>query len=50
MSWLMSGVFGVLVLVGVGAAGAHYVGEPYNVGFLEHPVVVALHVVLGGSI
>jgi uncharacterized membrane protein len=40
---------GFLALVGVGASVTHYLQEPYNPGFLEYPVIVALHVVLGGA-
>ncbi len=44
----MAGLVGFLVLVGVASSVAHYMNEPYNPGFLEHPVVTSLHVVLGG--
>ena len=37
-----------LVFVGVGASVYHYMTEPYNPGFLEYPVVTAVHVILGG--
>jgi hypothetical protein len=39
---------GSLVFVGIAASATHYLQEPYNPGFLELPVVTALHVVLGG--
>ena len=46
-SWpLVIGV-GILALVGIAASATHYLREPYNPGFLEFPVVTALHVVLG---
>ena len=48
MKPVLVSVFVVLVVVGIAAAGAHYVGEPYNTSFLRHPIIVALHVVLGG--
>jgi uncharacterized membrane protein len=41
-------VVGFLALVGVAASATIYLREPYNPGFLEHPTIVALHVVLGG--
>jgi uncharacterized membrane protein len=37
-----------LALLGVLAAAAHFTAEPYNPGFVEHPVITKLHVVLGG--
>jgi hypothetical protein len=45
---LLGVVVGLLALVGVGAAAAHYLYEPYNHGFLKYPTIVALHVILGG--
>ncbi len=45
---MLSVVVAVLALLGVGASVHHYMGEPYNAGFLRFPVVVGLHVVLGG--
>jgi hypothetical protein len=50
MGRLLGVVVGFLVLGGVGASAAHYLQEPYNPGFLEFPTVVALHVVLGGTV
>jgi hypothetical protein len=41
-------VVGLLALSGIAAAAAHYLGTPYNKGFLDHPTVTVLHVVLGG--
>ena len=35
---------------GIAASDTHYLQEPYNPGFLEFPVVTAMHVVLGGLI
>ena len=37
-----------MILVGVATFATHYLREPYNPGFLDFPVVTALHVVLGG--
>lgn len=37
-----------LAFVGIAASATHYFWEPYNPGFLQFPVVTALHVVLGG--
>jgi uncharacterized membrane protein len=48
MRWLLGAVVGFLALVGITAIATHYLQEPYNPGFLEYPVIVALHVVLGG--
>jgi uncharacterized membrane protein len=47
MQRLLAGVVGFLVLVGVSSSVGHYLREPYNPGFLEHPVVTNLHVVFG---
>jgi uncharacterized membrane protein len=47
-SWPVGVAVGILVLTGTGAAGTHYLREPYNPGFVEFPVVTALLVVLGG--
>lgn len=41
-------VVGLLALSGIAAAGAHYVGTPYNTGFLDYPTITVLHVALGG--
>jgi uncharacterized membrane protein len=46
--WILAVTVGLLAFVGVGASAAHYLQEPYNPGFLNFPIVVALHVVLGG--
>ena len=48
MRWPLGVAVGLLASVGVGASAAHYFREPYNLGFLEYPTIVALHVVLGG--
>ena len=47
-SWTIATAVGVLALVGIAAAATHYLWEPYNPGFLDFPIVTALHVVLGG--
>ena len=47
-SWPLVLAVGSLALVGIAASATHYLREPYNPGFLEFPVVTALHVVLGG--
>jgi uncharacterized membrane protein len=46
--WSLVMAVGSLVFVGIAASATHYLREPYNPGFLEFPVVTALHVVLGG--
>ena len=46
--WLLVMAIGSLVFVGITASDTHYLQEPYNPGFLEFPVVTAMHVVLGG--
>lgn len=38
-----------LALVGAGVSVAHFLREPYNEGFADHPIVTGLHVVLGGA-
>ena len=46
--WPLVIAVGLLILVGVATFATHYLREPYNPGFLDFPVVTALHVVLGG--
>jgi hypothetical protein len=46
--WILAMTVGLLASVGVGASAVHYLQEPYNLGFLDFPTIVALHVVLGG--
>jgi hypothetical protein len=41
-------VVGLLTVLGVGAAAAHYLREPYNPGFTVFPVLTGVHVILGG--
>jgi uncharacterized membrane protein len=48
MRWLLGILVGFLALIGIGASVAHYMQEPYNPGFLEFPIMTALHVILGG--
>jgi uncharacterized membrane protein len=48
MRWALGVAVVLLVLVGVAASATHYLQEPYNLGFLRFPTIVALHVVLGG--
>lgn len=38
----------LLAVIGVAASVRYFFIEPYNAGFLEHPVVLAAHVALGG--
>ena len=44
--WLRAAV-SLLVLVSVAASVSYFVREPANLGFLDHPTIVGLHVVLG---
>jgi uncharacterized membrane protein len=44
--WLRVAV-GLLVLVSVAASVTYFLREPANLGFLDHPTIVGLHVVLG---
>lgn len=37
-----------LALLGTAAAASHFLVEPYNPGFTEHPAMTRTHVVLGG--
>jgi uncharacterized membrane protein len=46
--WPLGVVVGFLVLIGIGASATFYLREPYNPGFLDFPIIVALHVILGG--
>jgi uncharacterized membrane protein len=48
ITWPLGAAVSFLALVGVAASATHYLQEPYNPGFLRYPMVVALHVVLGG--
>jgi hypothetical protein len=47
MSRLMLIVVAGLAAFGVSAAVAHFLVEPYNSGFAEHPMITGTHVVLG---
>ena len=40
-------VVGFLALIGIAASATFYLREPANLGFLDFPTIVALHVVLG---
>jgi hypothetical protein len=48
MRWALGVAVVLLALIGVAASATHYLQEPYNLGFLRFPTIVALHVVLGG--
>jgi uncharacterized membrane protein len=45
--WPLGVVVGFLALIGIGASATFYLREPANLGFLDFPTIVALHVVLG---
>ena len=45
--WPLAAVVGFLALVGVAASATYFLREPANLGFLDYPTIVALHVVLG---
>jgi hypothetical protein len=47
MSRLMLIMVAGLSAFGVTAAVLHYLVEPYNSGFAEHPTATGIHVVLG---
>jgi hypothetical protein len=47
MRTILSITVGFLALIGVAASVFHYLVEPYNPGFIEFPVVTALHVIPG---
>lgn len=49
MRGLLNGICAFLALGGIGASIGYFLREPYNTGFLEHPVVVGSHVVLGAG-
>ncbi len=43
----LAAVVGFLAFVGVAASATYFLREPANLGFLDYPTIVALHVVLG---
>jgi uncharacterized membrane protein len=43
----LAAVVGFLAFVGIAASATYFVREPANLGFLDYPTIVALHVVLG---
>ena len=45
--WPLGVLVGFLALVGVAASVTYFVREPANLGFLDYPTIVAVHVVLG---
>ncbi len=45
--WPLGVAVGFLAFVGISASATFYLREPANLGFLEFPTIVALHVVLG---
>lgn len=45
--WPLGVVVGFLALIGIGASASYFFREPANLGFLDYPTIVALHVVLG---
>ena len=45
--WPLGVVVGFLALVGIAASATFYLREPANLGFLDYPTIVAVHVVLG---
>ena len=47
MRWPLGVLVGFLALVGIGASVSYFLREPANLGFLEFPTIVALHVILG---
>ena len=47
MKWLLAALVGLLALIGLAASISYFYREPANPGFLNYPVVVGVHVVLG---
>lgn len=45
--WPLNFVVGLLAFVGIGASVSYFLRDPANLGFLDYPTIVALHVVLG---
>ncbi len=45
--WPLGVVVGFLAIVGVAASATYFLREPANLGFLDYPTIVAVHVVLG---
>jgi uncharacterized membrane protein len=47
--WALGIIVAVLALVGVAASITYFLREPANLGFLDYPIIVAVHVVLGAA-
>jgi uncharacterized membrane protein YozB (DUF420 family) len=47
MRWPLGVAVGFLAFVGVAASATYFLREPANLGFLDYPTIVAVHVVLG---
>jgi uncharacterized membrane protein len=47
IQWPLRVFIGFLALVGIAASASYFFREPANLGFLEYPGIVAVHVVLG---
>jgi hypothetical protein len=47
--WLLAPLVGLLALIGLAASISYFYREPANLGFVDHPVVVGVHVVSGAS-
>src|ERR671917_1892228 len=47
LRWPLGVAVGFLAFVGIAASATFYLREPANLGFLDFPTIVALHVVLG---
>jgi uncharacterized membrane protein len=45
--WPLGVVVGFLAFVGIAASATYFLREPANLGFLDYPTIVAVHVVLG---
>jgi uncharacterized membrane protein len=45
--WPLGVVVGFLAFVGIAASATYFLREPANLGFLDFPTIVAVHVVLG---
>ncbi len=47
MRWPLGVAVGFLALIGIGASVSYFFREPANLGFLDFPTIVAVHVILG---
>lgn len=44
---LLTIIIGLLVIIGIGMSGLHYIRDSYNPGFEKHPIITFLHIIPG---